>query len=313
MDAESAALHMQSWRPSTKAQYNIYLEKWVIFCKGKNIPRRKPSIHQIILFLTMLFNQGLSYSAINTARSALSSFVDNSGETPVGASATVCRHLRAIYNANPPKARYTEMWDVNTVLILLKKWYPNEQLDIQKLTFKTLMLLALVTAQRVQTLHAFMVSGLIWLKEEVILQVGTLLKHTRVGQKLDSFSVTKFTVKQVCPFRAFRTYVDRTKYERKEHDSLWMTLTKEPRPAGKDTVSRWLKTTMNLAGVDTSKFKAHSTRGSATSKVVPSLPVETILRRGCWTNARTFATFYKRKVPDQGETFQQAVLGGLGD
>ena len=50
------------------------------------------------------------------------------------------------------------------------------------------------------------------------------------------------------------------------------------------------------AGVDTSKFSAHSTRAASTSKAAVSLPVDVILATAGWTNESTFRKFYNKPV-----------------
>ena len=74
-------------------------------------------------------------------------------------------------------------------------------------------------------------------------------------------------------------------------------LTDEPRPFTKDTIARWLRITMQMAGINTEVFKAHSIRGASTSKCHSlHVPVETILKHARWTNATIFAKYYKKTV-----------------
>ena len=142
-DECSADLYMNSWRKSTVKQYDVYLEKWTKFCVENGIDRHEPTLIEVVKFCTLLFQQGASYSAINTACSALSSYVQIIDGVTVGAHPLISRHLKPTKNSNPPKARYTFWGDVNTVFLLLRSWH----LGIKKLKFMALMLLALVTAQ----------------------------------------------------------------------------------------------------------------------------------------------------------------------
>ena len=64
---------MQSWRDSTRKQYKVYINKWLQFCcEGPHDPLH-PSVRSLLSFLHSLFQKGLSYSTLNTARSAVSS------------------------------------------------------------------------------------------------------------------------------------------------------------------------------------------------------------------------------------------------
>ena len=52
---------------------------------------------------------------------------------------------------------------------------------------------------------------------------------------------------------------------RHDHHKLPVSYQKPHRPVSKDTVGRWLKMELKLAGKDTSTFSAHSTRTASTS------------------------------------------------
>ena len=70
---------MASWRKSTRKQYATYLSRWVTYCKNKQLNKQLDVTHATINdgldFLTLLYKHGVGYSAINTARSALSSAI----------------------------------------------------------------------------------------------------------------------------------------------------------------------------------------------------------------------------------------------
>ena len=68
---------------------------------------------------------------------------------------------------------------------------------------------------------------------------------------------------------------------------------------------------MTDAGIDMSKFKAHSTRAAAVSKVpLSGLSVIEIAKLGDWSNATTFFKFYKKEiqVPSSESTVQDSIL-----
>ena len=61
---------IDSWRPATQKQYAVYLKKWAVFCRQRQIVAYSPDVTDVLEVLhTQLY---LSYSALNTARSALS-------------------------------------------------------------------------------------------------------------------------------------------------------------------------------------------------------------------------------------------------
>ena len=73
------------------------------------------------------------------------------------------------------------------------------------------------------------------------------------------------TAKSVDLRAANTGYLERTKNLRHDHHKLLFSYQKPHGPASKDTVSRWLKLELKLAGIDTSTFSAHSTRAASTS------------------------------------------------
>ena len=62
-------------RGGTTKQYSVLIKNWTAFCLEKKVNNLQPPMREVLDFLSELFNQGLSYSAMNSARGALSSFV----------------------------------------------------------------------------------------------------------------------------------------------------------------------------------------------------------------------------------------------
>ena len=67
-------------------------------------------------FLTSLFSAGKSYSAINTARSALSTFLTNEAGLTIGSAPLVKRFMKGVLQLRPPLPRYRFVWDISVVL-----------------------------------------------------------------------------------------------------------------------------------------------------------------------------------------------------
>ena len=79
-------------------------------------------------------------------------------------------------------------------------------------------------------------------------------------------------------------------------------------PVCQSTISRWVKTAMKKAGIDTESFKPHSTRAASTSAALRKrVPVETIMAAAWWSAECTFATYYKKDVKEDA-TFGQSIL-----
>ena len=69
-------------------------------------------------------------------------------------------------------------------------------------------------------------------------------------------------------------------------------------PVTASTIARWVLHVMNSAGIDTNKFKAHSTRGAGTSAAKGLVPIDIIMASGGWSSINTFSKFYDRPVSD---------------
>ena len=66
------------------------------------------------------------------------------------------------------------------------------------------------------------------------------------------------------------------------------------RPVTKTTISCWLTTTLEMAGINTQLFTAHSYRGAGLSDTkAKGASVSQIVAAGYWTNVKTFHSFYE--------------------
>ena len=137
---------MASWRKSTGKQYTTYLSRWVTYCKNKQLDVTHATINDGLDVLTLLYKQGIDYSAINTARSALSSAITPADKTTFGEHPLVTRFLKGTFELRPSLPRYSTIWDACIVLTYLRSFPALNDLTLKQLTLNLTMLLALVTA-----------------------------------------------------------------------------------------------------------------------------------------------------------------------
>ena len=97
---------MASWRQGTQKQYNMYIKKWFYFCDKRKISKFQTSVEVVLEFLTELYEQRLSYSAINTACSSLSAIGLVIEHFTAGSHPLVIRFMKGVYNMKPQKSRY---------------------------------------------------------------------------------------------------------------------------------------------------------------------------------------------------------------
>ena len=99
-------------------------------------------------FLAEIFQSGAGYSAVSTARSALSSILMLPGNTTFGSHPLLPRLLQGVFELRPPLPIYPSIWDIFVVPNMLESWQIHN-ISLKHLSLKLTMLLALTSSQRV--------------------------------------------------------------------------------------------------------------------------------------------------------------------
>ena len=282
---------MASWRTGTTKQYDVYLKRWEQFCQSNGINRFDANVENGIDFLATLFTSGLGYSAINTARSALSSVLILPNNITFGAHPLVARFLKGVFELKPSLPRYSSIWDVSIVLQHLRSLGPPTQLDLKSLTMKTTMLLCLLTGQRCQTLTK--------LDTALMQELPGQIVFTRPGKHLAPIELLAYPRDEsICVVSHLKLYIACTKSVRATHDTkLLISYTKPHKPVSNSTVGKWAKSVLKDSGIDTGTFSGNSARPASTSYGAQTgLTLAEILKAGGWTNAQTFAKHYHKPI-----------------
>ena len=264
----------------------------------------------VIEFLTCLYHQGLNYSSINVARSALSSFVIMKGTATVGNHSLISRFMKGIFSLRPPVPRYEVIWDVNIVLDFLRKLAPIYKLSLKQLTLKLTMLIALVTAQRAQTLKKLKISNLRYEGSSAIFRSSEFLKQTRPGHMGFTLSLRDYPPdRRLCLVHYLKFYLNVTKKLRNGEDQLFVSFRKPHGPVSKDTISRWLAIVLKQAGVNIEQFRPHSTRAASTSAADKlGVPIQEIMRTAGWSKAATFQQYYNKPIQQEDSCMMEKLL-----
>ncbi len=218
--------------------------------------------------------------------------------TPFGRHPLVSRFMKGVFNSRPALTKYKEIWDISTVLTYIKTLYPLEKISLKELTFKVVMLLAILSSQRCQTLHALQTKDLIVTDSKVVFIVKSLLKTSRPGQKETSIELRAYeSDKSLCPVHNISTYLLRTESMRKKHSQFFISYIKPHNPVSKDTIGRWLKNVLTRAGIDTAVYSAHSTRAAASSAAKENnVSIRSIMDHAGWSSENTFMKFYNKEI-----------------
>ena len=118
------------------------------------------------------------------------------------------------------------------------------------------------------------------------------------------------TDEKLCVVQHIIEYLQRTDRLRPPQcEQLLISLQKPHGPVSTETISRWCKLFLTSAGVDTNKFKAHSTRAASTSHLAAkNIEISSILKSVGWSNERTFKTFYHKQLEKPISNFGSALL-----
>ncbi|CAL8111529.1 unnamed protein product [Orchesella dallaii] len=284
----------------TWSQYGVAFKKWSVYCLDNKVSIYSPNMKDILLFLTILFESGLSYMSINTSRSMLSLVVDKIEGYSVGQHPLVVRLMKGVSRLKPVKSRYHSTWDVDALLQLFRSWEDNQNLDLFKLTLKTVGLLALLTAQRVQTLAAISMSNIID-GDCIQIELPYQLKTTSRGNPNPVLNLPPYPYdKKLCIVSCLKEYINVTKNHRCS-DKLFISVRKPFKSVTSQTLSKWLIKLLRQAGID-ERFLGHSFRHASTSKVASKgVCTDTILKHVGWSEkSRVFAKYYKKPIESQG-------------
>ena len=218
--------------------------------------------------------------------------------------------MRGVFKSRPIKPRYSKIWDVAKVLKHVATRSLAQKLSLQFLTLKLVILCALVSGQRSQTLQAFNLKQCTISNSKVAFDIHTILKHSAPNKENVAIPLPAYPAdERLCVVMYMKEYIKRTKHLRTS-SQLFISFVNPRRPVITATISRRIKITLGKSGIDTDVFKGHSTRAASTSAVKRDVDLHTIMRTAGWSRASTFARFYNKSPieDDCGLAFGKAVL-----
>ena len=108
---KAAEIILQSWRREMQKQFNMYTEKWKLFCDRWDKDYLQVPVEVEFKFLTEFIEQGLSYSAVNSTRSALSAILLSSQCGTFGCHPWGIWFMKGVFHMRPMTSRYCAIWD----------------------------------------------------------------------------------------------------------------------------------------------------------------------------------------------------------
>ena len=294
----------------TRKTYSSPWNQWSSWCGEQQLDPVSAPVEAVANWLA-LYQQSHSYTAVNTARSAISCYhervLDGNILIPVGQHDLIKDILDTTKKVNPPKPRYSTTWDVNKVLDYFRSLGANAGLDLKLLTQKAAMLLSLVLVTRGQELTVLRLSNMRTRDRDIIFEITDSTKTD-----LDQVIVKEYTTESYLdPVNCLQTYVTATQSSRSPEglpDQLFLAMNQPHNPVKPCTIARWLTSVMESSGIDTSRYKAHSVRSASTSKAkTKGLSCSQVIKLAHWSNVGTFKTFYLKEIDTHAEEEVQEI------
>ena len=322
LSEEAVGIAAAARRPSTLHVYNSRVHRFQRWARETGINPLEASVGQVADFLMSLFNEGKQVRTIKNYRSAIASvhsgFQDGS---TLSNNDTINSLLKGMFHSRPPARRLPPSWSINAVLQSLSSppYEPLSKASLPNLTHKTVFLVAAASARRRSCLHALSVKeGLIRFEPEgvrLLPDPSFLAKNaslTFTPEEIFLPSMTQMSSiaedKLVCPVRALKYYLNRTKSIRSS-DRLFILPGLPHTPASKTTLARWVKSLIQPFVQTSEPFRAHDIRSHATSKAwFEGVPMEEIVRAAAWKTPASFVSHYLTNTKTAEGSFARAVL-----
>ena len=310
-------------RQSTRA---IYESKWSIFvkwCESHKVDFGSPSLTQVAEFLLFLFKEkNLQPSTIDGYRTAIADKI-GCDKVNFGKDENLTRLLDSFHRDKPKGLRGVPSWNLSLVLHQLTQspFEPLRKASLKHLTFKTVFLLALGSGKRRSEIHAWVHRNIRhqedWANVSLFPSPCFLSKNQLAKEGPSSVAPVIIPAlaptldkslkedRTLCPVRALRYYLDKTKDLRSGKQLVFVSFKKNfNKDIAPATISSWIKQTIllcyQLSNEDAQQLhqvRAHDVRAFAASKAFQGgVSLDQILSACHWKSHNTFTQFYLKDV-----------------
>ncbi len=307
--------------PATR---KLYSSKWGVFeswCLTRAIDPVNCPVGPVLEFLQERLTAGAAATTLRVYVAAIAARRELD-EIPLGRHRLVSAFMRGARRLRPVRPTAVPSWDLSVVLegLVTAPFEPLESASDRILTLTVVLLLALTSLKRVGDLQAFSVSetcmdfapGLV--KVTLRPRPGYIPKVLSTSFRsqvvtLHSFHPPPFASSEderlhlLCPVRALKLYVDRSKVWIKSPPLLiCFGAGRRGLATSKQRISHWVRDAISLAYEVRNlpsplSFRAHSTRGVASSQALfRGVPLEDICVAAGWSSPHTFVRFYNLDV-----------------
>ena len=309
-------------RLSTRAMYK---SKWAIFvrwCDSHKVDFRSPSISQIAEFLLYLFKErNLQPSTIEGYRTAIVDMVGNEWLS-ISKDENLTHLLDSFHRDKPKGRREIPSWNLSLVLHQLTKapFEPLRKASLKHLTFKTVFLLALGSGKRRSEIHGWLYKNIRhqenWTQVSLYPSPSFISKNQLAREGPASVAPVIIPAlapsldrplredKSLCPVRALRYYLDRTKDMRASKELVFISFSQSFQKDIVPATISWIKQTVILCyqlsdeeAQNLHQVKAHDARAFAASRAFHGgFSLDQILSACHWRAHNTFTQFYLKDL-----------------
>lgn len=141
-------------------------------------------------------------------------------------------------------------------------------------------------------------------------EIPEKIKTSRPGSYQPLLLLPRFAhMPKLCPCNNLKFYLETTSSLRGDMKALFIKTTRPYRAASRDTISNWLKKSLELAEISID-FTPHSIRhASVSTDHRKEVNISVIKNLAGWSEkSRTFGRFYNRPIVDNRRLFAEAVL-----
>ncbi len=217
---------IQARAPSTRQTYALKWSLFATWCSSRREDPQRCTIGVVLSFLQERLERRLSPSTLKVYVAAIAAHHDAVDGRSLGKHDLIVRFLKGARRMNPSRPPLVPSWDLSIVLAGLQRgpFEPLDSVELKFLSLKTALLTVLTSIKRVGVFQAFSVSeeGLVFgpVYSHVVLRpwpgyvpkVPTTPFRDQVVnlQALPSEEADP-ALALLCPVRALRIYVDRTR------------------------------------------------------------------------------------------------------
>ena len=333
LSEKSADIVMAAKSESTRTVYSKQWDSFCDWCSQSGFNPMQANVNQIVSFLEHLFYEDRKPATIKTYCSAISFFRGRIEGMTLLSIPIVKNWLQGISRLRPTTKVLCPSWDLALVLNALMEapYEPAQSATLTAWTHKTVFLIAVTSAARVSEIQALDCRPHLSIirRNTAILRTDPMFipKVNSQGNRdreifLEGFFPSPKTRQErhwhtVCPVRALKYYLEKTKDLRKP-DCNRIFVATSGRSVGSSvktcTISSWIRHTIQNAyehmGRDPPAVRAHSVRGMATSLALSKgICVQDICRAATWSSEHVFVKHYKLDVlPASAASLSNAVL-----